>query len=139
MERPERNRLDDSDESPSQTLSLAHLRPPEDVIRRLTSVDLYYNEWLEAAILCIKWAIALKPDTDRVSRHLGEKHSVSKQHRRGLNELVRSLILPDPEKLRLQPDGSEPHRHLVQQAGYSCVHCSKRSSSKKSSSTCGSL
>ena len=100
MQRSERSSLGDLSESPSRSLPLAHLHPPEQVIQRLTSLDLYYNEWPEPATLCIKCDIAPKTDTDRVSRHLGEKHSVPEQHRQGLNELVRSLG-PQPETGRM--------------------------------------
>ena len=61
------------------------------------------------AIFYIKYTIALKTNIDRVYRHLGEKHGVSMQQRRGLNKLVYSLSLLDPKKLRLWPNGSEPH------------------------------
>ncbi|RGP61048.1 hypothetical protein FLONG3_10653 [Fusarium longipes] len=97
--------------------------------RKLASLDLYYNQWPEPAIIYVRCGFALKPGTDRVSRHLGEKHNVPKQLRYGLNQLVQSLGLPDPAGLRPRPDWSEPHPYLAQHAGYCCVHCNTRSTS----------
>lgn len=101
---------------------------PEE-LQRLAALELYYNESPEPAIICIRCGYALKPGGDRVSRHLGEKHDVPKPRRRGLNQLVRSLGLPDPSKLRARPDGSRPHPHLALQQGFACVHCNLRSTS----------
>lgn len=85
----------------------------------------------EPAILCIKCGFALKADGDRVSRHLGEKHDVAKSARRGLNSLIRSLNLPDPNGLSLRPGDSSPHPHLAIQKGSACKHCGLRSVSEK--------
>ncbi|KJZ70995.1 hypothetical protein HIM_09606 [Hirsutella minnesotensis 3608] len=95
---------------------------------RLLALGLYYNE-PEPAVLCIRCGFALKTGTDRVSRHLGEKHGITRKARRGLNRLVRSLQLPEPAQLARRPDGSAKHPHLVLQKGASCKHCSFRSAS----------
>ncbi|KAH6974883.1 hypothetical protein EDB80DRAFT_595002, partial [Ilyonectria destructans] len=83
------------------------------------------------AILCRKCGFALKPGSDRVSRHLGENHNVAKSARRGLNSLIRSLDLPEPNTLTLRPDGSSPHLYLETQKGSACKHCGLRSTSEK--------
>lgn len=74
-------------------------------LQKLEKLGLYYKK-PELAILCIKCGFALKPNSDRISRHLGENHDTAKGSRRGLNPLIRSLNLPDPEGLPLRPDGS---------------------------------
>ena len=55
--------------------------------RRIASLGLCLNE-PEPAILCTECGFALKADSDRVSRHLGEKHGLSKSTRWGLNKLI---------------------------------------------------
>lgn len=56
---------------------------------------------------------ALKTNTDRVLRHLGEAYGLTRKARRGLNQLIQALNLPDLGKLPLRPDGSETHPHLA--------------------------
>lgn len=42
---------------------------------RFTTLGLYYNSFPdEPAVLCRRCGFVLKPDSDPVSRHLGEKH-----------------------------------------------------------------
>lgn len=74
----------------------------------LLALGLNYNE-TEPAILCIRYGFALKTDADRVSRHLGEKHDVTRNARWGLNKPVQSLQLPDPATLPTRPDGLAKH------------------------------
>ncbi|PWI64591.1 hypothetical protein PCL_09521 [Purpureocillium lilacinum] len=65
---------------------------------RLLALGLYYNE-PEPAVLCLRCGFALKTGGDRVSRHLGEKHDITRKARWGLNKLVQSLHLPDPNRI----------------------------------------
>ncbi|KND91559.1 hypothetical protein TOPH_03807 [Tolypocladium ophioglossoides CBS 100239] len=95
---------------------------------RLLALGLYYNE-PERAIVCTRCGFALKTDTDRVSRHLGEKHDITRKARWGLNKLVQSLQLPDPTRLPARPDGSAKHPHLALMKGAACKHCKFRSTS----------
>lgn len=102
------------------------LRPEQ--AQRIASLGLYLNE-PELAILCVECGFALKADSDRVSRHLGEKHGLSKKARWGLNRLINSLQLPDPGQLPPRQDGHQQHRHLTLQRGAACSHCRFRSTS----------
>ncbi|KJZ70098.1 hypothetical protein HIM_10501 [Hirsutella minnesotensis 3608] len=130
--RPDRLVTDLPSRGQGDLLSAAVPRiPTAKEIERLLALGLYYNE-PEPAVLCIRCGFALKTGTDRVSRHLGEKHGVTRKARRGLNRLVRSLQLPEPAQLARRPDGSAKHPvhpHLVLQKGASCKHCSFRSAS----------
>ncbi|KAJ3454045.1 hypothetical protein MRS44_018677 [Fusarium solani] len=94
----------------------------------LDRLGLYLNQ-PEPAILCIQCKFALKADGDRVSRHLGERHGISKLARRGLGPFIRTLRLPDPKTLPVRSDGSSPHPHLRIQQGAACRHCGLRSTS----------
>ncbi|KAH7111674.1 hypothetical protein B0J13DRAFT_461819, partial [Dactylonectria estremocensis] len=105
-----------------------HLSTPQH--RRLDELGLYLN-LPEPAIICTACGFALKADSDRVSRHLGEKHGVSKSARWGLNSLIYSLNLPDPGELPPRPNRSSPHLHLALQEGLACKHCGLRSISNK--------
>lgn len=49
--------------------------------------------------------------------------------RRGLVSFVESLGFPDPNKLGLRPDGSQPHPYLALQPGAACRQCAFRSTS----------
>ncbi|CZS75062.1 unnamed protein product [Fusarium graminearum] len=81
----------------------------------------------EPAIICTLCGYALAADNDRVGRHLGEKHQISKAARQKLNILVNSLKLPSPDTLPRRQDGSMPHPHLRIQDGKACRHCGLRS------------
>ncbi|RYC79215.1 hypothetical protein BFJ63_vAg17907 [Fusarium oxysporum f. sp. narcissi] len=81
------------------------------MLEQLNSLGLYLNQ-PEPAILCIHCKFALKADGDRVSRHLGERHGISKLARRGLDAFIHTLRLPDTETLPVRSDGSSPHPHL---------------------------
>ncbi|KAH7187013.1 hypothetical protein DER44DRAFT_858018 [Fusarium oxysporum] len=83
----------------------------------------------EKAVICTRCGYALAVDDDRVGRHLGQKHGVSKGARRKLNTLINSLQLPNPEQLHKRSDGSAPHPHLQVQHGAACRHCGLRSTS----------
>jgi hypothetical protein len=98
------------------------------MIEQLDRLGLCLNQ-PEPAILCIQCKFALKADGDRVSRHLGERHGISKLARRGLGPFIRTLRLPDPETLPVRSDGSSPHPHLRIQQGAACRHCGLRSTS----------
>ncbi|KAJ0127296.1 hypothetical protein HZ326_29602 [Fusarium oxysporum f. sp. albedinis] len=63
----------------------------------------------EKAVICTRCGYALAVDDDRVGRHLGQKHDVSKGARRKLNTLINSLQLPNPEQLPKRSDSSAPH------------------------------
>ncbi|OBS15160.1 hypothetical protein FPOA_13953 [Fusarium poae] len=92
------------------------------MMEQLDRFGLYLNQ-PEPAILCIQCKFALKADGDRVSRHLGERHGISKLARRGPGLFIRALRLPDPKTLPVRPDGSSPHPHLRIQQGAACRHC----------------
>ena len=77
----------------------------------------------------MKCGFALKPDSDRVSRHLGEKHGLTRRARWGHNKLVHSLRLPNPERLPARQDGDPNHPYLALQRGAACLHCRFRSTS----------
>ncbi|KAG8664460.1 hypothetical protein FPOAC2_13431 [Fusarium poae] len=98
------------------------------MMEQLDRFGLYLNQ-PEPAILCIQCKFALKADGDRVSRHLGERHGISKLARRGPGLFIRALRLPDPKTLPVRPDGSSPHPHLRIQQGAACRHCGLRSTS----------
>ncbi|KAF4981747.1 hypothetical protein FDECE_17640 [Fusarium decemcellulare] len=99
-------------------------------LRWLEKLGLYFNE-PEHAILCTRCGFAINPQSDRVSRHLREKHDISKKERWGLNQFIHSLRLQDPASLPLRVDGSRPHPHLALQCGSACKHCGLRSVSEK--------
>lgn len=112
-----------------RTLPASTPRTPSSKEReRLLALGLYYNE-PEPAILCTRCGFALKTDADRVSRHLGEKHDITRKARWGLNKLVQSLQLPDPTALPTRSDGSAKHPHLALMKGAACKHCKFRSTS----------
>ncbi|KAH7228377.1 hypothetical protein B0J15DRAFT_411279 [Fusarium solani] len=96
------------------------------MIEQLDRLGLHLNQ-PERAILCIQCKFALKADGGRIARHLGERHGISKLARRGLGPFMRSLRLPDPEKLPVRSDGSSPHPRLRIQQGAACRHCGLRS------------
>jgi hypothetical protein len=98
------------------------------MIEQLENLGLYLNQ-PEPAIICIQCKFALKADGDCISRHLGERHGISKPARRGLGPFIRTFRLPDPETLPVRLDGSSPHPHLRIQQGAACRHCGLRSTS----------
>ncbi len=95
----------------------------------LAGLGLYFNQ-PELAIICIQCGYAIKPDGDRVSRHLGEKHQTPKPLRKGLNTFIQSLHLPDPASLPRREHNCSPHPHLLLQKGFICKPCGFRSSSE---------
>lgn len=102
------------------------LQPEE--AQRIASLGLYFNQ-PESAVICIECGFAIKADGDRVSRHLGEKHGLSRKTRWGLNKLINSLQLPDPRQLPPRQDGCLQHPHLALQRGAACSYCRFRSTS----------
>jgi hypothetical protein len=103
-------------------------RLSDTLMEQLENLGLYLNR-PEPAIICVQCKFAIKPDGDCISRHLGERHGISKSARRGLGPFIRSLRLPDPETLPTRLDGSPPHPHLRIQQGAACRHCGLRSTS----------
>ncbi|PNP50512.1 hypothetical protein FNYG_15955 [Fusarium nygamai] len=105
------------------------------------SLSLDQHSWLEKlhlhlnlpepAIICALCGYALAANDDRVGRHLGEKHHISKTARQKLNALVNSLKLPSPDILPKRQDGSAPHPNLRIQDGKACKHCGLRSTSSE--------
>ncbi|KAK1950832.1 hypothetical protein LY78DRAFT_708415 [Colletotrichum sublineola] len=83
----------------------------------------------EPALICRPCGYALKPFGERVSRHLAEKHNVPQSERRGLNGLIKSIGLPDPNEIPLRPDGLPPHPDLTIVIGHACRHCDYRTAS----------
>ncbi|KAF6795410.1 hypothetical protein CMUS01_15927 [Colletotrichum musicola] len=96
--------------------------------RHLASLGLFVNE-PEPVLICRPCGYALKPFGERVGRHLAEKHNVSKSERRGLNALVASIGLGDPNDVPLRPDGVLQHDALAVVHGYACLHCNFRTTS----------
>jgi len=96
--------------------------------RRLESLGLILNS-PEPAIICRSCRFTLVPSGDSVSRHLAEKHNVSKAARRGLSHCINALNLPHPEKLPLRQNGSPPHPHLHFQRGAVCSVCDYKTTS----------
>lgn len=70
------------------------IQPNAQQLDRLQKLGLHLNH-PEPAVICITCGFALRADGERVSRHPGETHEVTKLARRGLNVLVHSMKLPD--------------------------------------------
>ncbi|PCD22148.1 hypothetical protein AU210_015947 [Fusarium oxysporum f. sp. radicis-cucumerinum] len=96
----------------------------------LEKLHLHFN-LPEPAIICTLCGYALAANDDRVGRHLGEKHHISKAARQKLNTLVNSLNLPSPDILPKRQDGSVPHPYLQIQDGKCCRYCGLRSTSSE--------
>ncbi|KAL8626151.1 hypothetical protein Q9189_008167, partial [Teloschistes chrysophthalmus] len=101
---------------------------PDHLDRKLVALGLYQNT-PEPALICRQCKYALKPSAAAVSKHLWEKHQISKDARKGLVPFVKSLTLPDPNQLPLRRDASLPHPHLAVQQGMACRRCTFRSTS----------
>ena len=99
-----------------------------EVNSELAQIGLYYNR-PEPAIICTLCQYALQPASDAVSKHLGERHKISKKARRGLKSFIKSLHLPDPNRLSNRDDYSTPHPHLLIKQGAACKQCDFRSTS----------
>ena len=124
----------------SRRISLTNRHPPpsgarewaglsaQDIETKLTILGLYINT-PERAVICRKCQYALQPAGDAVTRHLGEKHKLPARERRGVTAYIHSLELPDPNKLPVRFNGSEPHPHLALRAGVACAVCGFRSTS----------
>jgi hypothetical protein len=89
--------------------------PPSEVDSELARVGLYYNQ-PEPAIIYTSCQYALQPASDAISKHLGEKHKISKKARRGLKSFIKSLHLPDPNRLSNRDDYSNLHPQPPYQA-----------------------
>ncbi|KAF6811688.1 hypothetical protein CPLU01_15066 [Colletotrichum plurivorum] len=96
--------------------------------QRLDDLQLCLNE-PEPVLICRPCGYALKPFGERVGRHLVEKHDVPKSKRRGINSLIKSIGLADPNDVPLRPDGLPPHEALLKVRGYACRHCNYRTAS----------
>ena len=118
-------------ESTSQQSSRLQDRQPSTAAEaetRLAAVGLYWDRDA-GVIICTTCKYSLQTKGERVSRHLGEKHSVPVQARAGLNTLIAQLALLDPNQLDLRPDWAAPHPYLAVQTGASCKRCDYRSTS----------
>lgn len=82
-------------------------------------------------IICIDCGFALKTSTDRVSRHLGQRHKINRGSRRGLTGLLQALDLPDPSTIPPRENGSIAHPHLTIQTGLACRMCDLKSTSRE--------
>lgn len=100
--------------------------PTATQLEQLSPLGPHFNQ-PEPAIICKACGFALKTDQDRVSRHLGEKHRLTKKARFGLNKLVQLMQLPDPAALPARCDGSAQHPYLELHRGAECKHCRFRS------------
>ncbi|KAH7109557.1 hypothetical protein B0J13DRAFT_663535, partial [Dactylonectria estremocensis] len=87
----------------------------------LQNLHLHYN-LPELAIICTRCA---KSRCRSRRAPFGGVHGVPKSARRGLNSLILTLSLPDPDVLPM----SAPHPHLALQVGAACRHCQLRSTS----------
>lgn len=112
----------------SELLSWRTLSSTVEIDSKLSSLGLYYDR-TELALICTRCKCALQPSDRAVSKHLGEKHGITRQARQGLNHFVQSLALPDPNDLPLRRDGTEPRPHLVVKVGAACCDCDFRSTS----------
>ena len=90
--------------------------PDKEAERRLTLVDLV----LDIKGPGKKCGYALAPAGSQVTTHLSGKHQTTPELRSGLTKLIRPLELPDPAKLPLRPDDSQPHPHLNDHNGHVC-------------------
>ncbi len=72
---------------------------------------------------------ALSVEGSRPTTHLGDKHKIPLEHRRGLTKVLRGLKLfsPGSEKISPREDGSPAHPHLQIDDGYHCSACGERS------------
>ncbi|KAF6807511.1 hypothetical protein CPLU01_15788, partial [Colletotrichum plurivorum] len=96
--------------------------------QRLDNLQLCLNE-PEPVLIYRPCGYALKPFGERVGRHLVEKHDVPKSKRRGINSLIKSIGLADPNDVPLRPDGLPPHEALLKVRSYACRHCNYRTAS----------
>ena len=101
---------------------------PKSFDRRLAGLGLYRNR-PGPTIICRQCQYAIQASGEAVARHLWEKHQVPPDVRKGLTSFVKSLHLPDPNRLSCRPDASSPHPYLTVQRGTACRHCSFRSTS----------
>ncbi|KAL2211172.1 hypothetical protein CC79DRAFT_1347852 [Sarocladium strictum] len=115
----------------SATASPTPTIPTAQEQERLASVGLFYNPDPQPALICVECGFALCVFSDRVSRHLSERHGVPKVLRKGLNELVRGLALLEPQALLRMLNNSLPHPKLELHCGFACRHCRLPSSSLK--------
>ncbi|CEJ83200.1 hypothetical protein VHEMI03220 [[Torrubiella] hemipterigena] len=96
--------------------------------KKLDALDLHLDEQ-HRVILCKTCKFAIKPAGDRVTRHLGEKHGISRKARVGLCKLMIMLELPDPATLAPRPDNVQPHPYLEVRTCFSCKLCRFKTSS----------
>jgi hypothetical protein len=96
--------------------------------QKLHSLGLAFDK-LERVILCTICKYALKPGSRTVSKHPGECHSVPAGARKGLDALIQSLNVSDPERLKPRIDGCTPHPHLAIQIGCACSICEYKTTS----------
>ncbi|KAF6824185.1 hypothetical protein CMUS01_10372 [Colletotrichum musicola] len=96
--------------------------------QRLGNLQLCLNE-PEPVLICRPCGYALKPFGEQVGHHLVEKHDVPKSKRRGINSLIKSIGLADPNDIPLRPDGLPLHEALLKVRGYACRHCNYRTAS----------
>lgn len=94
-------------------------RPPkwsslseDEVGRKMAVLGLHLNR-PKPAIICTSCKYALSPAGEAVTKHLWEKRQVALSLREGLTAYVRLLRLPDPNKLGLRSEGSQPHPYLT--------------------------
>lgn len=99
--------------------------------QRLAGLSLFYNPEPAPAILYMVCQFAISPCGDRCRGTWQRNMACRSLSAVALNALVKSLRLPEPTTLSLQPDGSHPHPHLALQRGYGCTYCRFRSISPK--------
>lgn len=114
---------------PSQTPTPRFHLLQDEACQSLLGLGLVFSR-ADDALICSHCMYALKPFGQTVSKHLWEKHSVPAKERSGLNALVLKLKLPDPNTLPTSQDWSPAHPYLALQAGFVCLQCNYRTTSK---------
>ncbi|CEJ83202.1 hypothetical protein VHEMI03222 [[Torrubiella] hemipterigena] len=96
--------------------------------QQLDVLELHLDEE-NRVIICKLCQFAIKPAGNRVTRHLADKHGISRHARVGLRKILTILELPDPAKLPPRPDGSPLHPYLERRTCLCCKLCAFKTTS----------